>query len=373
MGVNILQKLADILANAVLTVYLLAKGFSYVEITVFWSVYLASVCIFDFPSGAFADRIGRVKSYYGGVFLSAISYIILLISFKRYGYICSYFIKGIGTALMSGSLHAWFGSEFSHEQYKKYLGRIKLYEIVIIVPVVLALTTIKEASAENILYIVIVIQIIMGICAAIILPDNKGAIDTYFKVSIAGLKNVFSTKALILGLSMSIVSYVLFTVFNLFWQPYAVNIGVKLSFFPLLSAINIFISSATSYVISRLKIPPFVCMNISYSFFVAGFLSLLWKSENNILGLICFWVLYSVASGVLFITISCIINENADNNNKATVFSVISSVCSLITIVFQPVVGVLMQEGYSVLFTATLGVLCVVIVISNLMAYGRKK
>lgn len=49
-----------------------------------------------------------------------------------------------------------------------------------------------------------------------------------------------------------------------------------------------------------------------------------------------FMCLFAFASGISFISISCGINENSTNRNKATVFSVVSSVSSLSAVVFQP-------------------------------------
>ena len=79
IAVNILQKLADIMANSVITLLLIEKGLPYVYIGILWSIYLVCVVVFDFPSGALADYFGRRKTYVYGVVLSAMSYSILIL------------------------------------------------------------------------------------------------------------------------------------------------------------------------------------------------------------------------------------------------------------------------------------------------------
>lgn len=80
--INALQKIADLLANSVITIFLLSKNISYVKIGILWSVYLSSLMIFDLSSGAIADLIGRRKTYVVGVILSILSYILLILEYK---------------------------------------------------------------------------------------------------------------------------------------------------------------------------------------------------------------------------------------------------------------------------------------------------
>lgn len=124
--INALQKIADLLANSVITIFLLSKNISYVKIGILWSVYLSSLMIFDLSSGAIADLIGRRETYVVGVILSILSYILLILGYSFNILVISYVTKGLGAALMSGCLPAWLGSKYESSIFKNYTGKTKL-------------------------------------------------------------------------------------------------------------------------------------------------------------------------------------------------------------------------------------------------------
>ena len=367
--VNVLQKLADILANSVVTIFLLQKGFSYTDIGIFWSVYLTSVMIFDFPSGVLADYIGRRKTYVYGVLASLASYVALAYG-AVFGVITlSYLLKGIGAALMSGSLQAWLGSSESKEKYKKYIGKTKLYEMMVVIPVVLIIGFIKITAPLSIIILVIFIQFLISVLATVFLPENKGIVESFWKCTWGGTKQVIKSNMLMMALLMSFFSYCAFTAFNLMWQPYAEICGLNVNLFPMLSAINTFAASGSSFLISKKNLKANRLNNLSMLIFLLCFVSMIILSESHMLYTVFYFIIvYGIASGISFISLSCTINENTTSENKATIFSVISSLSSLMTIIFQPIIASWVEKSYMYAFTLMTAILSVIFIIYNLVS-----
>lgn len=374
IAVSILHKLADIMANSVITLLLIEKGLPYVYIGILWSIYLVCVVVFDFPSGALADYFGRRKTYVYGVVLSAISYSILILGNTFLLLSISYIIKGIGTALMSGSLQAWLGSVSTAEVFKKYTGKIKLFEVIIIVPIVILTSVLDVNTSRGIIIIVIIVQLIISCIATMFMPDNKGIVTSFFKVSVTGLKELFSSINLFMGLFMSVFTYAVFTVFNLIWQPYATYVGVELKFFPLISALNMFVGSGMSYLVSKKKLKAHFLNNMSMILFLVSFLFMFfWVEKYKLIILIFFIIMYATGTGISFISISCNVNEYSRKENKATIFSLISTISSLLTIILQPIIAAWTQKSYKYMFMMMIVILFFMFVTYNIMIYKQQK
>ena len=374
IAVSILQKLADIMANSVITLLLTEKGLPYVYIGILWSIYLACVVVFDFPSGALADYFGRRKTYVYGVVLSAMSYSILILGNTFLLLSVSYIIKGIGTALMSGSLQAWLGSVSTAEVFKKYTGKIKLFEVIIIVPIVILTSVLDVNTSRGIIIIVIIVQLIISCIATMFMPDNKGIVTSFFKVSVTGLKELFSSINLFMGLFMSVFTYAVFTVFNLIWQPYATYVGVELKFFPLISALNMFVGSGMSYLVSKKKLKAYFLNNMSMILFLVSFLFMFfWVEKYKLIILIFFIIMYATGTGISFISISCNVNEYSRQENKATIFSLIPTISSLLTIILQPIIAAWTQKSYKYMFMMMIVILFFMFVTYNTMIYKQQK
>ena len=93
--------------HAFLTVFLLTRGHSLVQIAVFQSVYMFTVMFTEFPSGVWADRHSRKNLYIISIFLLFISYsLICLFSSNFYVMVISYILYGLSVSIKSGTLDA---------------------------------------------------------------------------------------------------------------------------------------------------------------------------------------------------------------------------------------------------------------------------
>jgi MFS transporter, DHA1 family, quinolone resistance protein len=96
----------------ILTLLLLAKGLDLFQAGIALGVYSGFVVLFELPTGALADSIGRKKVYLISLvfFFSAMSFLLVFHNF--WGLLTGFAFMGIARALSSGTLDAWFVDEF---------------------------------------------------------------------------------------------------------------------------------------------------------------------------------------------------------------------------------------------------------------------
>jgi MFS family permease len=103
-----LSWLATGLPMAVMILLLQARGLSLIEIGVCLTVLSLSVTVLELPTGAFADSLGRRRSILLSYACKIIGLLIYLISFSLPWFLLGSCILGLGRALASGALEAWF-------------------------------------------------------------------------------------------------------------------------------------------------------------------------------------------------------------------------------------------------------------------------
>lgn len=67
-------KISSILYGSVITAYLLQVGLTNYQIGILWSIVLFSQMIFDYPTGGFADKYGRLKIFTIGMLFMGLSF-----------------------------------------------------------------------------------------------------------------------------------------------------------------------------------------------------------------------------------------------------------------------------------------------------------
>ncbi|MGO3019168.1 MAG: hypothetical protein ACTIH2_08470, partial [Anaerococcus sp.] len=117
---------------------------------------------------------------------------------------------------------------------------------------------------------------------------------------------------------------------------------------------------------SKLNLKSIILNNLSMILYLLSFsMMILLSNHKSFLALMLFMCLFAFASGISFISISCGINENSTNRNKATVFSVVSSVSSLSAVVFQPLVAYWMGKNVKMFFMKISLLLLILFIVCN--------
>ena len=101
-------KVMAILYDSVITAFLLQLGLKNTQIGLLWSVVLLTQMLFDYPTGSFADRYGRLKIFTIGMALTGSAIVMMAYSVNISMLYISAILMGIGESQISGTLFPWF-------------------------------------------------------------------------------------------------------------------------------------------------------------------------------------------------------------------------------------------------------------------------
>ena len=96
----------------VLILIVLDKGLGLFEAGTIMAIYSGTALLLELPTGGLADSIGRKKVYILSVLVHSLALITFLISFDFLTVALAASLMGLGRALSSGSIDAWFVDEF---------------------------------------------------------------------------------------------------------------------------------------------------------------------------------------------------------------------------------------------------------------------
>jgi len=96
----------------VITLLQLEKGFNLFQISITMSIFSATVVLLELPTGGLSDTIGRKKVYLVSLVFNFLAAFLILLARNFQFITLGFFFLGVGRALSSGSLDAWFVDEF---------------------------------------------------------------------------------------------------------------------------------------------------------------------------------------------------------------------------------------------------------------------
>ncbi len=101
--------------TSIIIIYLLSKGFSFVEIAILDATFWGAIFIFEIPTGWVADKYGRKVSLFFSYLFQAFSLLLLFFEEVFYLLLLSFLIWGIATTLRSGAEQAWIYDQIIFE------------------------------------------------------------------------------------------------------------------------------------------------------------------------------------------------------------------------------------------------------------------
>ncbi len=90
------------------TSYCLKVGMNYYEVGLFFAVFYITMVVLELPSGGLADKYGHLKVFYLSKLLDCLNFFLLIVWDSVEGLLIASAIGGLGRALGSGSLEAWY-------------------------------------------------------------------------------------------------------------------------------------------------------------------------------------------------------------------------------------------------------------------------
>jgi DHA1 family quinolone resistance protein-like MFS transporter len=99
---------ANVLPAAVLVLLVQARGLTLFQIGVLLGIYSLTIVALELPTGGLADAVGRKRVTLWAYSFMMLSNLVLLVAFSFPVFLLFAVVQGIGRALASGALEAWF-------------------------------------------------------------------------------------------------------------------------------------------------------------------------------------------------------------------------------------------------------------------------
>ncbi|WP_290033298.1 MFS transporter [Ligilactobacillus cholophilus] len=338
-----IYNLARVLPHAILTVILLNKGMSISDIAVIQSFFMLAAIIFEFPSGFLTDIWSEKFMYQLSLILLGISYFITMVS-NKFPILCiSWFIYGMSSASMSGSLDSYFIRRAKSDEEIKHINVLinhsTLYSGLIgggIGSFIYKEINIKIyiISLVLIFFSLILITFIFHPQKNIEKPSNN--FENFHNI-INDLKQITKQHRLIISIALYGVFEIITQLFFQFWQINFLKQHFTKAYFGLLYILFQVIAILGNSLFSKFdfsKKLPFLVVNI----FIFYFSSLLIKNKILFLFLIILFLLpFNLYNNQLVVNIQ----KESSNKIVASVISLSETISSIVSVIILWIIGIL--------------------------------
>lgn len=316
------------------------------NIAILIGIHEIGLLIFDFPSGVISDFWGRKKTAAISLMLYGAGLILLAFSYSFTFLILVFLLLAFANAMFSGSPQAWFYDVLIKE--KKLADREKILPrmsgVIKLMSVFSSLLAIVLMCFKATYPLIIggLMGIIAGCFFLIFFEDNKGSHENekFFDVFKTFSKSFFQDARMRGIIIFEIFDYAAFSIFIFTWQLYLLNIfrvketeiSILFVCFTLCMAVGSFATSFLSKYLDGFKVSIIGQLGIVFSFIE---IALAVNIVGTIIGYLLFEIFFSMAST----SIGIWENDYISSANRASFYSGISSVKSLLSIVITPCLG----------------------------------
>ena len=300
--------------------------------------------MFEFPFGMLGDFLGRKKSYFLGAAIMSITFFSMLLVNDFYLLLTCWILWALGVALISGTDKAFIFELYRAMNKKKEASYIFGY-----FSAIQSMAFVISHSTAGFFYSVhpnlpIILNMVFSIIATIIistlpkLPTEK--VKPTLKQVLSTTRAVFNNKILKnVVITMSVLMTYYWAV-TLIFQSLLIYLRINIDLYGLIYAsftglgiIGGLITGVLAKKIGNIKI---VIFGLLFTLFAMGFTGFV-PGAWSIFGIIILGFSYPLADSVL----KAILNENLENNLRASIMSFSNLISSLLLIFSRPLVGFL--------------------------------
>ncbi|MEN3241419.1 MFS transporter [Fructilactobacillus sanfranciscensis] len=333
---------ARVLPHAVLTVILLDKGMSIGNIAFIQSFFMIAVLLFEFPSGILTDIWSEKNIYLIALFLLAISYFLIMISHSFLILCLSWFIYGISSASISGSLETYFLKKYKNNESLMKKFNINLNNINLISGLIGGgIGSFIYAYIEDALYVISILFIIVSAILIIFFFRSNSKIHSQnnmnFKNIITELKNI-NDKQIYIDILLFAIFQIIAQLFFQFWQVMFLSAGINKKQFGIFYIIFQLIALFSNFVFGRInfkKLKPFLIIFISVLLILGIYFDHV--SWAFVILILLFLLPFNIYSNQLFLDIQ----KQSPSHILASVMSFAGTIGSIVSMIFLWVIGVL--------------------------------
>ena len=333
--------ISSILYSSVITAFLLQLGINNTQIGFIWSLVLFSQMIFDYPTGSFADKYGRLRIFTIGMIFMGIATIIIAKSYNVLMLYISGILLGLGESQVSGTLFPWFVNSISIENNKEkqeYIFKINAQSQFLsnIIGVLTGfIISFFNIDYKTLLIISGMLYIVNGVFIYFSFEDNKSTETDLVKIGKKSLLFFIKEQKLWIYTLALTSSYSFYSIYLFIWQPVGKSLGITGSRLGSVYSIYL-ISFAISAFISKRNIKEFVYVLCTSLIPVS--LIVIYCSHNLILyivGIVSLGFNYKMA----MLKIMGTIHNFISNEVRSSVISLVSSLSSVFLIGLQIIIG----------------------------------
>jgi len=329
------------LISPILVIFYLANNTNYLQLGSIESIGLLALILFEIPSGAFADIVGRKTSMFLGLLLASTELLLIGYGANYLAFMIAAFLGGIGGSLISGAdtslLYDSLKEIKKEKLFQKIKGRANAITYFSVVIASLLGSFIYAKNNALVFYINGFIFILGGLFCIMFKEPRLDSIKFNLKNQFKHIKDSFSylfkTKKLLWFSLFSIVSGGFISLFhNILVQPYFEWLGYDIAIFGILVATIFIIRSVVSLISysieqklgEKLSLYIIVVLQAIF-FFVMAYLNALWLFLLVVL-------LYSVWS-YQEIIMDNYMHQHMNSKQRATLHSISSFFKSIIMII----------------------------------------
>lgn len=341
-----------LILGPILVLYLTAKGLSFTEIMALQSISAVGTVLFEVPTGAVADRIGRKQSIFLGALLWAASLSMYIAGKVYFVFILAELTFSLGAAFKSGAdsalIYDSLKAESKEKEYQMVEGKARsyalyaqaigsviagfVYEVNIYLPMIISIG-----------FMIITALITLGFKEPPMLEEGSEKEGTYFKQIIESGKYVLSHEKLKAIVLFSMVFFIFYRAGYWYYQPYMEAVKIPVKYFGIIFFIfNItaaFFSKRSSYIMNKTKPKTltFMALLMIASFLLMG----VFKVWFGVLAIL----LQQVARGINRPVITKYMNKHISSDKRATILSFQSLACNIAVAVTFPFMGILKDHS----------------------------
>lgn len=228
---NMCFSLSYALFASVANAFMLQQGLTMAQYGTWWGVMLATLTLLNFPTGALADRYGRVRLYALGMVVTGVARLVLAGSSTFPQFLLAAVLCGVGESQVSGSLIAWLADRLNAAGRGRELPRVFGLAVFLADAVAAAGGLIEGAACYNAPRAALVASAVVAFLAAALVPllarDNRGAATTgWTELGLSSLRFFARSPVLFAVTATQIAVWLAYGAFNLVWQPQGVQLGI---------------------------------------------------------------------------------------------------------------------------------------------------
>lgn len=337
-----------LILGPVLVLFLTSKGLSFTEIMLLQSISAISVFIFEVPTGALADKVGRKYSVILGAFMWAVGLFLYIGGKSFIVFMLSEIVFSLGSAFRSGSDSALIYDSLKllgrEKEYQRVEGKARSFALYAQAVGSVLSSFLYEADIYFPLWVSILFMAVTIIIALRFkepnIEENQGKVElNYFQQIKESGSYIFHHDKLKAIVVFSMIFYVFYRTGFWYFQPYMESVNIPVKYFGLLFFLfNItaaFISKRSSYIMDKTKPKTltFMAFLIIISFLILGTVKV-WVGVFAIL-------LQQAARGIYRPVTTKYLNKHIPSDKRATILSFHSLCTNLALAVAYPFMGIL--------------------------------